>query len=1552
MVFMIVTLLTPFIPVNGFGVSFVSANASDNEVFYVSPDGNDEGTGTKEDPWKTLDKASQATAGQTIIFLPGTYEGILNPQNSGTEDEPIVFKAEESRTAKLVGLDSNSHHHAIKIRAKSYIEIDGFHIEPQNPEFGRWISVNSDTSFSGNNCTEDPDPGQKSSHLTISNVLMEKAFGKGAGGAGIPLVFKNASQVQFKNNTMRQFQGGDMSWFACTDHVVFEGNSISHAGHSPSAFSPLYQFKSNTYTVVRGNVYHASWGRPFEMFGDPHMLVENNVITHAYHGGMSAGPEAKLMMEDSIFRYNQVYRNFGSPINIHYQVAEADSKGTRIYNNVFDDNYTDAVNIATQVKDYMFKNNIFSNNDLDGGNRQLLMEGDSEHFQFINNAFWAAGAEGVIDNTTGTAYSVDDVQSSEWEAEHGDQFSNNINVNPSYVDAENHNYGLTSDSPLIDAGTALTTAAFGGSGDMILVEDAKYFFDGFGIEGEIGDLISVGDASNQARIVSIDYDNNLINLDRDLEPWSTGDPVSLAYSGDAPDIGVYEYGDDARASVEIDTDSFIVEQNEPINFSATVRGLTGPLTYEWRLGDGTVADGSEVTHSYDAPFINQDSAGPSGYPIFLEVTDSEGRILNATSYVEIKEPNYDEKPLVHVNFNEFGHATRGGVPNFDNEDANSWWVFYLSRPTIDLEIVDDGEGNLVGHFIADAGEAGNARYMPADWDIDKYPYLKFSYRIDPGMPIAVQLQGSSTIENARNVYLAEATDANAPSDMIVGDGEFIDDGQWHDITLDVRAIREKYPEVTRIQELIVGAPDRNDMSDGDGYYLEDFAILPDVINNTVATATALVNDSESGGQYSQDAIDALQASIDVANQVSIESADLEIIYSTVDTLKQAMEAFKAELGANPNMLSNGGFEEGTDDCAQDWSCSSYGSGSITRDSSVLHDGEWSIKMTDEDTNRGHLITQTVDAESGKRYDISGWYKTEGIEANSYVYVFFQNADGETIASEQLWIDKLGTNDWEAINLRTSIAPEGTAKVKMNFTMWATPGTVWWDQVSVLGPELPQTIADAEEVLDTADIGDGVGQYPQAAADALESAITDAEAAVGSDQETVDQAIVTLYQAIDTFYASENGVKRDALEQAIEDANAVVSEAVIGDNPGQYPLSAVLGIQSAIEDAEAVLADDSIDNTTGGQETIDQAVSALNQAVATFEAAAIAGDVDTAALSSSISDANSKVSDAEVGEEVGDYPQAAVDALETAIADAEAVLADDEADQTEVDAAVAALKQAVETFEAAVIPETSESPLTGVEVDQDDVLLEVDEKVELTVKATFEHESSSDVTEAASYSSSDQGVVTVTSNGVLQAVSAGSAQITITYKGKTTTVTVKVYSTSIKIGESVVVVPGEVFTVEGSSASIKMPEDLPAGTTITVVEAIDLENPGYEVAGDVYTVEFTFPDGTTVEGSFTLTLGYDADKYDADDVSIFYFNEETGEWEHQGGVAADGVITLEVPHFSTYGVFAEVDDDASQDADDELPDTATSTYSWILAGLILLGLGLAFTVMMRRNRIED
>jgi len=99
---------------------------------------------------------------------------------------------------------------------------------------------------------------------------------------------------------------------------------------------------------------------------------------------------------------------------------------------------------------------------------------------------------------------------------------------------------LQVDSPCIDAGaypTRITSEA--GSGTQFQVEDARYFIDGWGIPHVLGDEIQLADGQ-QARITNIDYEANLISVDKVLT-WTLNQGISLAYEGAAPDLGAYEF---------------------------------------------------------------------------------------------------------------------------------------------------------------------------------------------------------------------------------------------------------------------------------------------------------------------------------------------------------------------------------------------------------------------------------------------------------------------------------------------------------------------------------------------------------------------------------------------------------------------------------------------------------------------------------------------------------------------------------------------------------------------------------------------------------------------------------------------------------------------------------------------------------------------------------------------------------------------------------------------------------------------------------------------------
>ena len=71
------------------------------------------------------------------------------------------------------------------------------------------------------------------------------------------------------------------------------------------------------------------------------------------------------------------------------------------------------------------------------------------------------------------------------------------------------------------------------------VADSLYFCDGYGIPGEVGDVIQLEGQTQTATITAINYTTNQLTLSTSLT-WTSGQGLSLAYNGSGPDLGSYE----------------------------------------------------------------------------------------------------------------------------------------------------------------------------------------------------------------------------------------------------------------------------------------------------------------------------------------------------------------------------------------------------------------------------------------------------------------------------------------------------------------------------------------------------------------------------------------------------------------------------------------------------------------------------------------------------------------------------------------------------------------------------------------------------------------------------------------------------------------------------------------------------------------------------------------------------------------------------------------------------------------------------------------------------
>ena len=221
-------------------------------------------------------------------------------------------------------------------------------------------------------------------------------------------------------------------------------------------------------------------------------------------------------------------------------------------------------------------------------------------------------------------------------------FSNNLEINPGFVDENNHDFRLQVGSLMIDNGTFLTRTAGSGSGTSMRVQDASYFFDGFGIEGEQGDVIAVGTTRQLMRVLKSDIDKNVLTVDSEVT-WKEGDPVSLPYAGKAPDIGAFQHGDTGVFNVMPRANPILVKPGDPISFSALISGAKGAVKYVWDLGDGTLSEEEKPVHIY--PKDND-------YVVRLRCTDASGVTARGMLVARVHQAADPKAPMMQTNFEE------------------------------------------------------------------------------------------------------------------------------------------------------------------------------------------------------------------------------------------------------------------------------------------------------------------------------------------------------------------------------------------------------------------------------------------------------------------------------------------------------------------------------------------------------------------------------------------------------------------------------------------------------------------------------------------------------------------------------------------------------------------------------------------------------------------------------------------------------------------------------------------------------------------------------------
>ena len=511
--------------------------------------------------------ATNADDDDIVYFREGSYTGNLEPANSGSASHYITFIAYPTETPTITH-NAAGNDYVVAIGGRSYLIIDGFTLN------GNWTGGyiegwnTGDYNIIRNNTMLDCMKERYGIQITGGdyNVIRNNVI---AHGEVIDTSGYGTDAISIRDNG-----ASDESLY-----TLIEGNTITGGEHSCIlAGSPNTVVRNNTlyndYNQVANSGYRT---------GNDKILWENNIIFGDGGEPRDAGNAQGIQLnsQDTIIRHNKIYgvHSWGVSLECYLDDAEGeDVNGNRIYNNVMYKNHDGGINVARNGAGAVMSDNVFKNNIMRLNERTWHISEYSVGYHVQLTMFdWAAGAtdyDYIVESTIFANNNFSSYASPEdviWaqpdtpaqtlaymETNYAAYIFDNLESVPLFANEDAYDFRLFSESPMINAGANLTTA-HGADTDSVtlIVHDAKFFSDGFGVPDVDADYIRIGN-STTVQISSINYGTNTITL-ASIQTWSDDDPVNLykdsdgtiVLYGSAPDIGAYEYDgwDNAKGTI-------------------------------------------------------------------------------------------------------------------------------------------------------------------------------------------------------------------------------------------------------------------------------------------------------------------------------------------------------------------------------------------------------------------------------------------------------------------------------------------------------------------------------------------------------------------------------------------------------------------------------------------------------------------------------------------------------------------------------------------------------------------------------------------------------------------------------------------------------------------------------------------------------------------------------------------------------------------------------------------------------------------------------------------
>jgi len=546
-------------------------------TYYVSQTGGggDGGDGSEIDAWSVTqfndianwsetEDAAKIDPGDTVQFI-GTITGQIAPQRNGTSIARITLTKYDASTLFTTG----GAYACINLWQDEYFTIDDLTF--QNVTKGAFY-LNTSKHNIIQNCTFKEDCADAS----LVDI-----------GSGTSSEATRSYNTRILNNVFEDFHATANTYFSLyiinADGTLIEGNTFGDVSHT----SVYVGASTALRTVVRDNSIRNRWHYGISLIsGAQFALVEGN---HFYDNGDETDSynlrEVDFCKDDyAVYLssyYNIVRRNelWDTDAAFYLRDDQVTNSNKVYHNTVYNavensiyENYSEDLSHNYNK----FLNNIFGTQELDPDCCGLHVfpptsydcdaeqPDDTSHAKEIymalshadsaswhdwidynlfttdNHIYYYRYGTAVASVTIGNAglETLSTNYSSDWG-------THNIHGDPEFTSAGTDDFTLTFLSPAIDAAGPLTlTNGTGTASTALIVDDAYFFYDGWGITGESADTIYIA-GTGPVQISSINYATNTITLAL-AQTWQDGVgvyhcPLGICFSGSAPDIGANEY---------------------------------------------------------------------------------------------------------------------------------------------------------------------------------------------------------------------------------------------------------------------------------------------------------------------------------------------------------------------------------------------------------------------------------------------------------------------------------------------------------------------------------------------------------------------------------------------------------------------------------------------------------------------------------------------------------------------------------------------------------------------------------------------------------------------------------------------------------------------------------------------------------------------------------------------------------------------------------------------------------------------------------------------------